>query len=275
MNTKAESHYDDELNLGDLISFLAAYWTTVLAGIAAGLALALAYIFFAPPTYESKLQVEMARTNGSNTNPNANVRGEPIEEGPLLVERLRLPSSYTPAVARACSIDETPIALDKLTRRVTARPVRSVNAVVELTALGTTPEKSKICAESIFEMVRSQQQQLMQPLLQQAKDDIRAMQAWLASNQEFLSSMEKTNIQSAVYLARRDESLWLMNQITLLERSLRQTSETRLVSPIYAEETPVSPRPALSLAAGFFGGLMLGMLGALARSQLIKWREKK
>jgi capsular polysaccharide biosynthesis protein len=271
MNTIAETYYnEDELSLRDAVDFLARYWISILGTAGLGLALSLAYIVLAPPVYESKLQIEMARTNGSNTGQNADVRGMPIEEASLLVERLRLPSTYTDPVAHACATTAESKAFDQLVRRVKARPVKGVNAVVEVTTLGRSPEQARVCAESVFEMVRAQQNQLLLPLLTEIREDIRSMQSRLDTNQEFLASLEKTSIQSAVYLAKRDESLWLMEQISSLERSLRQTTETRLVSPIYAANKPVAPHAVVTGFAGLLAGLLLGLLWALIRHHLAK-----
>jgi uncharacterized protein involved in exopolysaccharide biosynthesis len=83
---------------------------------------------------------------------------------------------------------------------------------------------------------------------------------------------DKANLSSVIYWARRDESLYLMQQIDELQRALAYDWQTRQVSPVYAVPGQVSPKSVLTLALGVLGGLMLGLLLALVRRSLRQQR---
>ena len=81
---------------------------------------------------------------------------------------------------------------------------------------------------------------------------------------------------SAAYLSARDELTYFL---TDRERMLDlinsvKSRGTRLDSPIYASDKPVSPKKAISLAAGLLGGLFLGLLIALGRKVLGKLKSE-
>jgi hypothetical protein len=269
MNEIAETHQDDELSLFDLFDFVRENWLGIAVSGTLGVLLATVYLFVAPPVYEAQLQLEMARISADSGN---RTLGVPVEQASLLVERLRLPSTYKQETAQACAVENARFPFDELAERVNARTIKGLESVVELIVRGESPEAARSCAAAVFEMVRLQQNALLHPYINEARENTAVLQARLKDNQEFLAAMEKTAVQSAVYLAKRDESLWLMDRIANLERSLRQTFETRLVSPIYSAPHAVSPRKAIILVVGAFAGLLLGIVLAFFRKQVVEWR---
>lgn len=83
---------------------------------------------------------------------------------------------------------------------------------------------------------------------------------------------EKAGLYNVMYLARRDETMYLIQQIDELQRALARDAQARLVSPVYATPDPVWPKSALALALGAMGGLMAGLLFALGRRVLRQQR---
>ena len=72
---------------------------------------------------------------------------------------------------------------------------------------------------------------------------------------------------SAAYLSARDElSYFLTDREKMIDliNSVKSRG-ARLDSPIYTSERPVSPKKAISLAAGLVTGFFLGLLFALGR----------
>ena len=76
----------------------------------------------------------------------------------------------------------------------------------------------------------------------------------------------------AVYLSNRDEIRFLLDEMAVL-KSVVGSSEsraTRLIAPIYASDTPITPKQRVALTGGLFSGLFLGLLLALAHRVWIK-----
>lgn len=269
--TKIET-FDRDLSLAEIVDFLRDYWRGILSATLLGLGLAVAYVYFAPRFYEATFQVEMARTKGIQSvrlgeNGGAGLRGTPVEDGQLLVERLRMPSTYPSSMPKVCGTEQFELPHLALAERIDAKVVNGVTSVVEIAVRARDSEIAKRCAQAVFNMIQSQQNELFKPLLESVREDIQLMQVRFKNNQELLSEMDKSSVQSAVYLAKRDESLWLMDQIAALERSLRHVAEARLVSPIYVSSEPASPRTSMVLLVGLLAGAMVGTIIAFfARS---------
>jgi uncharacterized protein involved in exopolysaccharide biosynthesis len=81
---------------------------------------------------------------------------------------------------------------------------------------------------------------------------------------------------SAAYLSTRDEIRYLLDEITALKNVINsnQNRATRLIAPIYAGDTPIAPKKPMTLAAGLFGGLFLGLMIALVRQVITRLRSE-
>lgn len=276
MNTRtATEQVDDELSLFDVFDFLLNNRLIIAAAVVAGILLAAIYLLLAPPVYEATLQVEMARlgSNGGGLVSDRDVRGTPVEDARLLVERLRLPSTYSGNSIKACNLQDAPFPSKTLANEIRSKVIKDVGSVAEITVPGKSQDAAKVCALTIFEMIQQQQNTLLSPYIREARENKASLEARLKDNQEFLEKMDKTVVQSAVYLAKRDESIWLMTEIANIERSLRKNFETRLVSPIYSTSRPVFPNFGLTLTIAALTGLILGIMLAFLRSQIGIWRR--
>ena len=85
---------------------------------------------------------------------------------------------------------------------------------------------------------------------------------WTKSERNALAARAKAGDLAArdeltYFLTDREKMLDLINSV--------QQRGARLTSPIYAPDTPSSPKRATSLAIGLFAGLVLGLMIALAR----------
>jgi hypothetical protein len=269
----AVEHDNDEISFFDILTFLFRNLFVIMSCSVVGLLLAGTYLFVTPSVYEARLQIEMARTSSDNSEGGGgDGRGAPVEDAQLLVARLGMPSTYTEKSILACDLRDTPFPSKVLATQVQPKVLKGVNSVVEMTIHGNRPDVAKTCAAAIFEMIRDQQSILLRPFISEARETKTTLEARLKGNQDFLEKMDKTSVQSAVYLAKRDESLWLMNRIASIDRSMRQTFETRLVSPIYSPPSPVSPKKLSALIFGTFTGLLLGIFLAFMLKQISGWR---
>jgi UDP-glucose 4-epimerase len=80
----------------------------------------------------------------------------------------------------------------------------------------------------------------------------------------------------AIYLSTRDEIRCLFDEISSLKNIVTSDKNraTRMVSPIYASFIHIAPKKRNILAAGLFGGLFFGLLIALARQMITKFKSQ-
>ena len=261
---------DDEISLADILAFLQDAWKTILGvGIAGGLAGG-GFLALAPAQYEAEAMIEMAqiRTGG----PNGGSVMNPIEPPALLVERLKNPSAYTPEAIQACAAGEARFDGETIAKLVKASIPKNVTSVAELKVRRSTPALAEQCATGLFEMVSRQQAALLKPQQEEMRATLAGLQTRFGENQNYVAKAEKAGLYGMVYLARRDESMYLIQQIDELQRALTRDAQARLVSPVYASPQQVFPKRSLTLVLGLMGGLMLGLLFTLGRRVLQQQR---
>lgn len=262
---------DDEISLADILGFLQESWTT-LAGVGvAGLLAAGGFLAAVPAQHEAEVMIEMAQIRGGG--PNGTVTLNPIEPAPLLIERLKNPNSYTPEAIQACAGGDARLSGAGLARLVKATIPRNVNLVAQLKVRRATPALAEQCAKGLFEMIRGQQAELVKPQRDEMRSTLSALVNRFSENQNYVLKAEKAGLYNVIYLARRDESMYLIQQIDELQRALMRDANARLVSPVYATPEPVSPRSGLTLALGAMGGLLAGLLFAVGRRVLRQHRS--
>lgn len=258
---QATNSMEDEISLFDIISFISEKWKMILGMGFAGVIVSGGFLVVVPPQYEAHALVEMAQVRRpDNTN---------IEAPALLIERLKSPSTYTPEAIKACGLDGRLDSPDGMAEMAKTTLTKNLTSVVTINVRRDSPTQAKQCVGAVFEMIRSQQADLAKPYLDELKTTLTKLQSRLRENNVFVAKAEKVGLYQTVYLAKRDESSQLTQQIDELERALSRDIQTRLVSPIYASSNPVFPKRTLTLALGAMAGLMLGVFGALGRKVLM------
>ena len=270
---------NDEISLIDILRFLKSSYKTIAISSVAGLAISVAYLAVTPKQYEAVAQIAMAQigaANNNNNNNNINPLGVNIEEPSLLISRLSSPTSFTPQTLSDCGVGDGDNRGASLPKSIKLASTKGVANVVELKTFGKSPEEASACALSIFELIKATQAQIVAPYIADAKvmldDDIER----LAKAKDLVAKADKSgSAMGAAYLSTRDEIRFLLDEITSLKNLVtsNQSRVTRLIAPIYASDIPIAPKKRITLAAGLFGGLFLGMLLALARQMWIKLKQ--
>jgi hypothetical protein len=261
---------DDEISLADILAFLQDTWKTILGvGIAGGLAGG-GLLALAPAQYEAEAMIEMAQIRTSG--PNGGSVMNPIEPPALLIERLKNPSAYTAEAIQACAAGEALFDGESMAKLVKASIPKNITTVAELKVRRSTPALAEQCAKGLFEMVSRQQAALLKPQQEEMRATLAGLQTRFGENQNYVAKAEKAGLYNVVYLARRDESIYLIQQIDELQRALAREAQARLVSPVYASPQQVFPKRNLTLVLGLMGGLMLGLLFTLGRRVLQQQR---
>jgi len=273
------SDVTDEISLIDILSFLKGAYKTILVFSVLGIAIAIAYLLITPNRFEAVAQIQMAQTSGANNNNNNNNNnnlnslGVNIEEPALLIARLGSPTSFNEGAIVACGqqAQSNPALATAQTIKLT--PIKGISNVVELKTAGPTPQAASICAQAIFELIKTSQAQILAPSLEEAQMRAAEDKVRVAKAQDLVSKADKSGAaMSAAYLSTRDEIKYLLDEITALQNmvSSTQSRATRLVSPIYASDNPVAPKKRIALLSGLLGGLFLGLLIALGRQMWAK-----
>jgi uncharacterized protein involved in exopolysaccharide biosynthesis len=263
----------NEISLLDILRFLKGAWKVIAILGLIGVALSTAYLAITPKQYEAVAQITMAQIGAANNNNNINPLGVNIEEPALLIARMSSPTSFTPQVIEACGLQDQANAALALSKSIKLTLPKGVANVVELKTFGPSPQAAQECNLAIFELIKTTQSQIVAPYIAYAKvkldDDIER----LAKAKDFIAKADKSgSAMGAAYLSTRDEIRFLLDEITALKNIIlsNQSRATRMVAPIYASDAPIAPKKRVALAAGFLGGLFLGLLIALVRSMIAR-----
>jgi hypothetical protein len=271
---------EEEISLPDILCFVKGAYKTILILGAVGLAIAVAYLTVTPKQYEAVAQIAMAQisaannnTNNNNNNNNLNPLGINIEEPSLLIARLSQPTSFIPQVLTTCGVDEAANSAATIAKSIKLSIPKGVANVVELKAFSSSPQAAQLCAQAIFELIKTTQAQIVAPYIDDAKIRLAGDEERLAKAKDLVAKADKSgSAMVGAYLLTRDEIRFLLDEITALKNVVtsNQSRATRLIAPIYASDTPIAPKKRVVLVAGLFGGLFLGLLLALARQLWMK-----
>ena len=264
---------DSEVSLVDILHFLRGAYKIIAITGAIGLIVAIAYLTTAPKQYEAIAQIAVAQisTNNYINNP----LGINIEEPSLLISRLSLPSSFPPQVLDICGIDEGVNSAVTLSKFIKFTSLKGVANVIELKTFGKTPEAAAACAQSIFDLIKNTQAQIVAPINANIKIKLENDIERLAKAKELLTKVDKSGSAiGAAYLSTRDEIRFLLEEITALKDMIvsNQNRATRLIAPVYVSDTPIAPKKRLVLALGVLGGLFLGLVLTLGFQMLTKFK---
>ncbi|MBT8526776.1 hypothetical protein G6666_03555 [Polynucleobacter paneuropaeus] len=278
------SQVDDEISLLDILRFLKSAYKTILVFGALGLAIAIAYLVITPNRFEAVAQIQMAQTSGANNNinnnnnNNLNSLGINVEEPALLIARLSSPSSFSAGVIAACGQQAQSNPALATAQTIKLAPIKGISNVVELKTVGPTSEAASICAQAIFELIKTSQAQIQAPYLEEAQTRLVEDKSRLDQAKALVAKADKSGavMGAAAYLSTRDEIKLLSDQMALLQDliSFSQSHVTRLVSPIYASDNPVAPKKRIALLVGLSGGLLMGLLIALGRQIWAKLKSQ-
>ncbi len=261
--------YEDEISLKDIIDFLIESWKSILITGLLGVLASGAYLIVTPNQYQATAQIQMAQISASNNN--TNPLGLNIEEPNLLMARLTLPTTYSTEVIKVCGFENTTSSAESLASSAKFSAVKGVGSMIELKINRDSKEVAINCAQALFESIKTSQNQIIKPYIEESKALLVKYEARLANSQSLVSRADKSGAAlSATYLANRDEVKFLTEEILRLNTFITtaDTRQAKLVSPIYASDAPVFPKKKMSLIFGLMAGLFLGLLFMLGKKAL-------
>ena len=265
---------NQEISLLDILEFLKSAWKTIAAFAVLGLVGAITYLVVTPPMYEATAQIRMAQI--SQINP-ANPFGAALEEPASLIARMQFPTNYSAQVVSSCNYQDKLQPQLALSKDAKFTIPKGVANTVELKVLALSPQLAANCAQALFVQVAQLQEEFAKPFVEEAKLKLATDNERIEAARKLIIKADKSgSAMSAAYLSARDElTYFLTDREKMLDlMSSVKNRGTRLASPIYISERPASPKKAISLAAGLFGGLFLGLMIALGRQGLRKLKSE-
>ena len=274
INQEQVTEQEDEISLFDIVDFFITHGITILMTGILGLVTAGLYLWFTPPQYEAVAQIQMAQWS---SNKNIGVNAGNVEESGTLISRLSSPSTYNLQNIQACKMESVKIDPDlALTKKLKYAIVKTSPNVVEIKVQQNSKDDALACLQSIFVTIKESQSKIFEPLHIQAALLIEEKNKKLALAKELVFRADLSGpALSAVYLSTRDEISVLSEEIQSLTNFMnsKDSRSTRLISPIYAPEKPVSQKKLISLIAGLFGGLCFGIFYVLMRKGLMVFKK--
>lgn len=267
----------DEIGLNDVMVFLKSNRRSIVLGGFIGLSFAIAYIGLTPNKYEARWQVQMAKfVNNGNVSANSNgtnsISFSLSEDPAALIQRLRVPTVYSPAVRQSCGVNEGSDPGEDLGGRLKVNLIKNVNDSVEMKVVSSSRDQAMKCAEALTGMIVEQQRDLIVERLAGRQTQLAEYRKALLVEQQQLEKLRNSELGNFGYLAKLDQVSWLRTRIDGLqeEAMLSQLHPARLTTPIYVPSGAVSPAVGMSLVLGALLGLMFGLIFALAREV---WRK--
>ncbi len=268
--------FEDEISLKDIIDFLIESWKAILVTGLLGVLVSAAYLIVTPNQYQATAQIQMAQISASNNNNNnTNPLGVNIEEPNLLLARLKLPTTYSDEVIKACAFENASSPAESLASSAKFSAVKGVDSMIELRINRDSREIAINCAQALFESIKASQNQIIKPYIEESKALLVKYEARLANSQSLVSRADKSGAAlSAAYLANRDEVKFLTEEILRLNTFITtaDTRQAKLVSPIYASDIAVFPKKTMSLIKGLMVGLFLGLLLVISKKALKNYK---
>lgn len=261
---------DDEISVKDLIDFLARSWKIILTSGAIGLFLAIGYLWITPPVWEATAQIQMAQISVPNNPQRVNV-----EEPNALISRMRIPTKYHEAVMKICGLDSQANATETMVNLVRLAPIKGLNSVVELKIALQSRERVHACAESVFQIVKTSQEDITNPLIEDAQRKLADYAKRLLALREVVARADRSNASFIAYFEARDEIRYLIDETMKLQELIysKEKYKTKLVAPIYVAEQPIAPKTKKSLLVGSLAGIFIGILGLLVRKFFTKYKK--
>jgi hypothetical protein len=262
---------EDYISFKDIVDFFVDSWKGIVLTGSLGIFGSITYLLVTPNQYQATAQIQMAQISSNNTNP----LGVNIEDPNLLIARLQLPTTYSDQEIKACGFEDKKFPLNYLANAAKFSAVKGVGSLIELKINSNSKEVAISCAQSLFESIKTSQNDIIKPFIEEAKTSLIKYQGMLSNSQTLVSRADKSGVVlSAAYLASRDEIRFLSEEILRLNNFIisADTRQARLVAPIYASDIPVSPRKKIALISGLFVGLFLGLLMAICKRAFVYYK---
>lgn len=252
----------------DAVYFFRCAWRVIAISTSLGLLVALTYIALTPKQYEAVAQISMAQIVTKDSG-----LGKNVEDVNLLIARMNLPSSYSMTQVIACGLENERNPLEILSKKIKWTTPKAVLNVVQIKLSANSPKVAGACIAALVDLVSQSQKELTLPYITEAKLKLADDQSRLDIVRKLASQADRSGAAvAAVYLSTRDEIRYLLDEMGELRNLIDSEGSrgTRLIAPIYVNDTAISPKVGVVMFTGLLTGLFFGVLISIYRKYFAK-----
>lgn len=236
------------------IDFLIKYWKIITTTCLFGLVCVVIVIFTTPNTYKATAYVVTKVQIDINT-PNYGF----ILDGPNeIIIRFSNPTIFDKKSLEICG----EIVAGK-PNNIKILPVANINNWIQINTTSDSPEKSIKCTETIFELIKNYQDNILDNYINTAKIKLKDNNIKLKNAKDLiLRSDFSESIVGTSYLATRDEIRFLLEELNLLNNFITNSENytAKLVGKPYVEMQSRKKLIYTLLFKGLFFGFLIGLL---------------
>src|SRR3990172_6996212 len=249
---------ESEISLVDLWLIVRRRWSWLSAGLAVGVSVAVAYIAFTVPIYESHMTLRMG---------NVPTLGLIEDTGVLSVELI---NKYGPITAGGTR-SQMPY-LEK-------KDIKAKNNLLDLVAVGYSPEEARDLLAQVAAKILQRHEQAYGNVIDPLRRRLATMdgQVSLLTKQivdlgDLVARMKESNpVQASLVAIERSRLFTSLDQLERDRVSLQQqvtqpyTNPSQVIVQPELQNSPVSPRKVLAAVAGIVLGIFIGLVAIFFR----------
>lgn len=263
----------NEMSVIDIINFFRRGWKTISTAGVFGLGAGITYAFLAPQMFQAEALIQ-----------GGVVSGQPIEPAATLIEKMKQPTYYSPISQILCTGSESMQSSQELSRTIKATAIKS-SPLVSITYKTHTADSAVSCLNAVLLDIRRNQELLPKPLIKAKEAQIQLAKQELDQSEKINNQLTKELNGNPNNLNAIISSIILSNQKTLLnarknieaqemELTPPQTQPVTAVTPIYAPDSPISPKKSFIMFGGLVAGLAISTVWLIARQVWQKIKQQ-
>ena len=263
----AVTHESGEISLADVVEFMVSWWKLIVACGAVAVLAAWFHLSNVPVYFRAQTIIAMAQVPKVS---NSELKSVSVESPALLAERMSLPTTFPASTVRECGFGSSA----ELMRRLTIISHNNANSTLRFAVQHASPNLAKQCVRAVFDMIREQQAVLAKPVAARMEQALNGIGRLLPDGQ--VKAVRKTGAspEHPGLLEQSSESIWINLAIQELKQTVMADTGTRMLTPVYAQEEPLSSGRKQTLMSWGTLGVLLGFVVALIWTLVAQFRRE-
>ena len=279
MNEQSYGSGEDELSIAEIVDFFRESWKQIVLGGVVGGVIGVSVALLSPSIYQATAYIQVAKVANAD-----------VEAPNILLEKLKMSMYYSQKTFTECNVENT-IEPGKAIANGLKPTLSNGAPIISISYKDKNIDDAKKCLESVLNNIRTNQNEIAKPILEQRKNQLSNLKQKLESAEQItkLLSSKKPNFDFsdskfsastlllATTLSKENEVKDLRTQINDLEIALAepQTKETYLTTPINAPNIRVEPKRSLIALGSIVGGVFLAIGFLIVRRGWAKIKASK
>lgn len=276
MNNQSIKNMEDEISLTDIIDFFKESWKQLILGGVVGGAIGVSIALLSPSIYQATAYIQVAKIANAD-----------VEAPNILLEKLKMSMYYSQKNFSECKVENTTEPGKAISNGLKSTLANGV-PIISISYKDKNIDDAKKCLESVLNNIRTNQNEIAKPILEQKKNQLSNLKQKLELAEQItkLLSSKKSIFDSDTTFSSllvvntfsiEKEVINLRTQINDLEIALAepQTKETYLITPINAPNMRVEPKRSQIALGSIIGGVFLAIGFLILRRGLAKAKDSK